>query len=140
MNAWCIGARRRHGASGQDDDLEDADARPSAPERGSTPKGAQDLNHSLPRAHASDAKSSTASAHAREARHQRGTKRARACLAVFCAFLVALSMTRPLYARYIDVFETDGSAEAAAPPPPPPAPPRSKRMGGAWARKFGVFG
>ena len=50
MNAWCIGARRRHGASGQDDDLEDADARPSAPERGSTPKGAQDLNHSLSRA------------------------------------------------------------------------------------------
>ena len=88
-----------------------------APERARARIHAQGRARSQPllaRAHASDAKSSTASAHAREARHQRGTKRARACLAVFCAFLVALSMTRPLYGG-IDVFETDGSARRARP-------------------------
>ena len=136
MNAWCIGARRRHGASGHDDDPDDADARSSAHAGGSTPKSAQDLNHA--RGHAGDAKSSAAaSVNARELRHQRGTRRARVCLVVFCVFLIALTMTRPLYAKYIDVFE----ASAPSPPPaPPPAPPIAAPKRRSWARKFGLFG
>jgi hypothetical protein len=138
MNAWCIGARRRHGAPGHDDDPDDADARSSANAGGSTPKSAQDLNHS--RGHAGDAKSSAAaSVNARELRHQRGTRRARVCLVVFCVFLIALTMTRPMYAKYIDVFEASASASASAPPPPPPSPPQSTPKRRSWARKVGSF-
>jgi len=136
MNTWCIGARRRHGAPGHDDDPNDADARSSAHAGGSTPKSAQDLNHS--RGHAGDAKSSAAaSVNARELRHQRGTRRARVCLVVFCVFLIALAMTRPMYAKYIDVFEA--SSSASSPPPPPPSPPQSTPKRRSWARKFGSF-
>ena len=73
----------------------------------------------------------------RELEHARGTRRARVCIAVTCALLIALSASRPVYAPYIDVF---GEPPGAATPPPPPPPPPARKGIGSWARRLGKFG
>lgn len=134
MNAWCIGARRRGGAaastsSSTSKDRANVDAHASNVERLSVAAERGDLHanhlnghHNLHHHSRSTKKTSD------DIELKRGTRRARVCLVVFCVCMVLLSAGRPIYAPYIDVFETTPtptrravSEDVLSPPPSPEA-------------------
>ncbi|OUS46816.1 hypothetical protein BE221DRAFT_167011 [Ostreococcus tauri] len=142
MNAWCLGARRRPTHDGgSDGDAERTKAHASASSR----REAGD--HPPEHVHASYARDGFKD-EKHELEHRRGTRRARLCIVLMCVVLLALAMTRPMYAPYIDVFEsrdekTAAATSSSAPPPPPTTTTTDEGRSGRGEekhRKFGWFG